>query len=159
MFEDAALAAAARRFVTCLVRVPQAYELVRTYEAVRPGLLVLDADAKKRGAIALTGAGAPEAVAYLDRVLTAPGPVEDEGGGTPLAFNPATPGHFQVLRAGGTVLAPGDRLVSIDEIEISNYNDYARLRESGKRFRFDRNGETLEVESTEGAQLAFVVKR
>lgn len=141
------------------MRVPQAYELVRKYEAVRPGLLVLDPDANKRGAIALTGAGAPEAVAYLDRILAADGPIADEGKGTPLTFNPATPGYFQVLRSGDTVLAPGDRLVSIDGAPIGTYNDYAQKREGAKRYAFDRDGETIEVESVEGAQLVFVVGR
>lgn len=154
MFEDAALAQASRRFVTCLVRVPQAYALVRKYEAVRPGLLVLDAAGDKRGAIALTDAGAPEAIAYLERVLAARGPIEDEGG-TPLTFNPMTPGYFQILRAGGTLLAPGDRLVSIDGRAILTYADFA----AGKLYRFDRDGETIEVESIEGAQLVFVVGR
>jgi len=41
------------------VRVPEAYLLVRQYDTMRPGLLVLDADGRRVASLALPGMGAP----------------------------------------------------------------------------------------------------
>ena len=54
---------AAQPYVRIMVRVPEAYHLVREFEAIRPGLLVLDADGRDIDSLPLTGAPKPEDVA------------------------------------------------------------------------------------------------
>lgn len=51
--------AASEKYVRVLVRVPEAYLLVRALDAIRPGLLVLDADGRRVDSIAFPGMGAP----------------------------------------------------------------------------------------------------
>ena len=46
-------------YVRIRIRVPEAYLLLRPYETTRPGLLVLDADARRVDSIPLPGMGAP----------------------------------------------------------------------------------------------------
>lgn len=68
--------AAAGRFVRLLVRVPEAYWLVRAYGVKRPGVLVLDGTGRKVGAFALNPAAAAAEsgaglAAELDRCVSA----------------------------------------------------------------------------------------
>jgi len=68
---------AARPFARILVRVPEAYALLVPYEAVRPGLLVLDADGRRVAALPLVEGpkGSPDAVAvarFLRDAVSAP---------------------------------------------------------------------------------------
>lgn len=60
----------AARFTTVLVRVPEAYELVRKHSAVRPGFLFLDREGKSLGAIGFPfGKGVEETVADVLRAM------------------------------------------------------------------------------------------
>jgi hypothetical protein len=81
IFEDDALSDIANRYVTCLVRVPEAYTLVREYKTVRPGFLVLKTDGSKWGSISLSAVDPEEsgrqAVEYLRRALEAQNPLPD----------------------------------------------------------------------------------
>lgn len=47
LFDDEKVAKAAQGYVTCLVAVPDAYQLVEKYRAMRPGLLILNAKGEK----------------------------------------------------------------------------------------------------------------
>jgi hypothetical protein len=58
---------AAKAYVRVLIRVPEAYLLLKDFKAKRPGLLVLDGDGRRVGAIALAGAKP----ANVARALTA----------------------------------------------------------------------------------------
>ncbi len=60
---DPAVVEAADPFVRILVRVPEAYLLVRAFGASRPGLLLLDADARFVGDYALLAKGGAPALA------------------------------------------------------------------------------------------------
>jgi UDP-N-acetylmuramoyl-tripeptide--D-alanyl-D-alanine ligase len=65
--------AAAEPFVRVLVRVPEAYLLVRDHAASRPGLLVLDADGRRVDAIGLGGKlGIPALADWLREAVKAP---------------------------------------------------------------------------------------
>lgn len=73
---------AASQFVTCLVRVPEAYSIVRAFETVRPGFLILAPDGTKWGSVALSAdepeVSGREAAAYLIRILRATSPLPDQ---------------------------------------------------------------------------------
>jgi len=57
--------------VKILVRVPEAYLLVREYKATRPGLLVLDSDGRRVAATPLSGAKPAAIARMLDASTTA----------------------------------------------------------------------------------------
>ena len=54
---DKKLVAATKPYVRILIRVPEAYLLLRPYNTTRPGLLILDADGRRIDSIALPGRG------------------------------------------------------------------------------------------------------
>jgi len=66
--------AAAEGYVRILIRVPEAYLILRPFETTRPGLLVLDADARRVASFPLRGLGgtpsAKEIVKALDAART-----------------------------------------------------------------------------------------
>jgi membrane-associated protease RseP (regulator of RpoE activity) len=141
--------------VTCLVRVPEAYQLVRKHHAVRPGFLLLDADGRKRGSVALVAAdpdgSATRAKEYLRRALEAPGPIPDDHQG---ASDPAAgTGRFEVAEveagtlAGEAELRRGDRLLEVNGRPVRTLGDLAGARVGGDSdvYVFEREGRRIEV--------------
>jgi hypothetical protein len=65
--------AASKKYMRVLVRVPEAYLLVRTLKATRPGLLILDADGRRVDSIPFPGMGAPpiDAATIAKRLVAA----------------------------------------------------------------------------------------
>jgi len=172
VFEDEELVALARRAVTCLVRVPEAYQLVRKHKAVRPGFLLLDAEGRKRGSVTLVAAdpdgSARRAKQYLRRALEAPGAIPDDHRGAP---DPSTQtGRFEVgeVEAGTPAeaagLRRGDRLLEVNGRPVGTLGDLAwsaKARPAGEpsRYVFERDGERIEVreEGKLGVRWVFVL--
>ncbi len=130
MFADAGLADEATRFVTCLVRVPEAYALVRDHRAARPGLLVLDSAGRKRGCIALRPEDAAGSLAaakeYLARARAADGPIEDVKPTAPDMT--AAEGRFFLFKVGEGAppeVKVGDVLVKVNGREVRRLGDLA----------------------------------
>ena len=70
---DKRIVDAAAAFVRILIRVPEAYVLLRPYETTRPGFLVLDADGRRVDSIDLRAVTDAEEIARrLTKAATAP---------------------------------------------------------------------------------------
>lgn len=71
MFDSEAVRTAAASYVRVLIRVPEAYLLLRRFDTTRPGLLVLDADGRRVGSLDLSPVlrgelSAKDVAAWLD---------------------------------------------------------------------------------------------
>jgi membrane-associated protease RseP (regulator of RpoE activity) len=159
IFEDDELAFLAKQFVTCLVRVPEAYSLVSKYKTVRPGFLVLKPDGAKWGSVSLSamdpdGSG-QKAIAYLKDALDAENPVADQHE-YPESDPSLLTGSIEVaaVEEGSTAekagFKKGDVLLRINSQSIEKFFDVDLELLKGKKntkteFELSRDGHTIKI--------------
>lgn len=148
-----------RRFVTCLVRVPEAYAVVREHATTRPGLLVLDPTGRKIGSVGLdaqdAGASLARATAYLERVLASP-PQPDDHPEPREPMDLSRTGRFLVLTVDAGSDAEAAGLREGDVLKTVNGRTIRRLHELDEALRtrdeddyvFDRAGRPVGVRRT-----------
>ncbi len=117
------MVAVAEPFVRVLVRVPEAYWLVKDYETTRPGVLFLDAAGRKLGDVALDAGKPEEGAATLLATAARAAEAEAGSGGAPASVDVVLDLETEV---------PADRAESLSAA-LSRLGGVLSVRLEGKR--------------------------